>query len=251
MKRTTRRRGRGAGWLAAALLAAALPAAGTEADVGRLVMGRTTYPAGSWALDSFFTYTAARLDSPASDASRFKFELERGLSERLSLGAGLKTAPGRRNAIQPGRLILGGRYLLVERPFQLAPFAEYLPSLRGQADEAEFGFEALKHFGPASLLAAYSGELEKAPGRARRLGSSLLLGPLYRFGLDGLAGAQWLYMDDGSHCLNFMLGGAVSRNIFLALEPRIGLERPSPDLELVLQLHLYFGPHDRGGWLLD
>lgn len=218
-----------------------------ELDIGRLAMGRTTYPAKSWAFDTFNAYTVEKRKDPAGDHMVSEFELERGETNRFGWEVGVKTTNASRGRLQLGRGMVAARYLAVEEPLQVALAAEYLPSLRKKSDEWEVELEALKNIGPFSAVLQYEGEVNEK----RDLESSLIAGPLYRFGLQGLAGPQWVYASNGAHSLNFIVGGSISRRIFLSLQPRIGMTRQAPDFQLLLELHVFFGPYALGGWGLN
>ena len=230
-----------------ALVLACVLQAHAELDIGRLAMGRTTYPAKSWAFDTFHDYTAARLNDPTADRMRSDFELERGETDRFGWEVALETTRANRDRLQLGHGAIGARYLAIEQPLQVALAAEYLPSLRKKPDEWEVEIEALKNIGPFSGVLQYSGEVNER----RDLESTLILGPIYRFGLQGLAGPQWIYEGDGGHSLNLLVGGSISRRLFISFQPRIGLTRQAPDLKILLELHAFFGPYALGGWGLQ
>ena len=226
-------------------------AAGAELDFSRATMGRTTYPAGSWVLDTSQRYSMAKAREASADTFQAEAELEHGVTERLTWEAGLESTDVRRDAIQPGHGVLAARYMALASPFQIAPVAEYRPSLRMQADEWEFGVEALKNYEQFSLIFQGMGESSKDPGGPRSLQANILVGPLYRFGLNGIAGVQWLYVSDGTNYIASQIGGAVSKNIFLGVAPRFGLSRRSTDFQIGVKLHFYFGDYRRQAFGLD
>ncbi|MFA6319242.1 MAG: hypothetical protein WC943_17650, partial [Elusimicrobiota bacterium] len=223
------------------VLAVSSPPARAAVDFSRATMGRTTYPAGSWVLDTSQHFTMDRTRDPSRDTVQSEVELEHGQTERFSWSVGLQTLESRRDQVQLGRGIAGFRYLAVTAPLQIAPVAEYRPSLRRRADEWDLGFEALKNFERFSLIVQGMVESGKEPGAGRRHTGSLLAGPLYRFGLNGIAGLQWLYESDCRHYLAAEVGGAVSKNIFLGVAPRFGLSERSAAFQLGIKLHIYFG----------
>lgn len=218
-----------------------------ELDMGRLVMGRTTYPAGSWALDSFHNYSAPRLKEPGADRLQSEVELERGETERFGWELGLKTSRLSRQLLQWDRAFAEARLLTLERPLQLAAAANVSAPLRGGRGEGELELEALKNWGAVSWVLQCEAELEGGGD----VSGSFVTAPLFRFGLQGLAGPAWSYDSGGRHSIGGVVGGAVSRSLFLGLQPRVGLSRRSPDVELLLELHLFFGPYSLGGWGLQ
>lgn len=230
--------------IAAALAAtAACAPAGAELDVGRLVLGRVMYPPNSWAFDTFYAYGAPRLRSPDDDTFKAEFELERGASERFGWEIGLDTS-GMRHGQRLSRAGAGARALVLEAPFDLAFQAEWLPSLRNGAPEWELEMEALKNVGAYSFVAQPSVEVE--PGR--KLEASLIAGPFARFGLNGVLGAQAKYSSDGFWFGQGVVGGAVGRNLFLSVVPRVGLNARAPDLQVLVELHALFGSYALGAW---
>jgi hypothetical protein len=82
-----------------------------ELDIGRLAMGRTTYPAKSWAFDTFNVYAAEKRNDPAGDHMVSEFELERGETNRFGWELGVKTTDAGRGRLQLGRGNAG--YLVV------------------------------------------------------------------------------------------------------------------------------------------
>ena len=240
-------------WVLGALLGLGAPGlpARAEVDFSRATMGRTTYPAGSWVFDTTQLYTMPKGRDASADKFQSEAEVEHGLTERFSWSAGLETVNARRDGVQLGRGILGARYLALPAPLQLTPFAEYRPSLRRKADELEFGLEAMKNYEHFSLIFQGSGQSAKDPGAARRQTGSVTTGPLYRFGLNGIAGVQWLYVTDGTNYLASQIGGAVSKNIFLGLAPTFGLSRRAADFQIGAKIHVYFGDYRRQVFGLD
>lgn len=221
-----------------------------DVDIARLTMGRTTYPQNSWTVDIFSTQIMPDIHDQAKDIFWQKLQLEHGYTDRLSLGAGVKTKRAERDFFTADRLILQTRYLMIKQPLQLTPFIGFLPSLRGSSSEWEFGFEALKNQGPWSVLVHYEGELKKEPNGKMEIESSVFPGIYYRFGLNGIGGVEWHYTSNGAHAVHGVLGGRVSKNIFLAIQQHFGLTKQSPDIMFTLQLNFYFGPQRLGGWEL-
>lgn len=231
--------------LSAALLALAPTAASSELDIGRLVAGRTMYAEGAWALDSFHTYSAPSLRDPAADSFRASFELERGQTRRFNWESGLTTTRARRDLLRLDRLAFGVRGLALDSPLELALAAEWAPSLQGEGPEWEAEAETLLNLGRnCALVGQYSGEIE--PGL--ELHHQFILGPLLRFGLQGLAGLQAVYQTHGFWSAQAVIGGAVSRNVFISVQPRVGINERAPDAAVMLELHGLFGPYAFGAW---
>ncbi|MBI5623965.1 MAG: hypothetical protein HY924_09315 [Elusimicrobia bacterium] len=214
-------------------------------DFSRATMGRTTYPEGSWIVDTTQRYTVRRTGDPSGDTFRSSVELEHGQTERFSWTAGLETTDARRDRVQPGRGVLAARYMAVTAPLQVTPRAEYRPSLRRQAEEWELGFEALKNFERLSIVFNGNAQSSQEPGEKRLYVGSVMLGPLYRFGLNGIAGVQWVQGTDGNRHLATQVGGAVSKNIYLGVDSHFGLSRRAPDLQAAVKVHFYFGAYRR------
>jgi hypothetical protein len=237
-------------WLSLAGTLAAASAALADHDIYRLVVGRVTYPAGGWVLDADSDYSLARLSDGSADEFQFTGELEWGATDRLSVGVGLSTTQARRDLVAPGRAILEARYRVLDRPFQLASIAEFKPSLQGESSEWEVGAEVLKNARAYSLLLIYAGELEEEGG-ARRFASHLAAGPFFRFGLQGGAGLLLRLKPERVRILSALLGGAVSKNVFVALEPRFALSDAAPDFGIGIQVHFYRGTYGVGSWLFE
>lgn len=203
------------------------------------------YRPGTWALDSFHSYTSGRVRDPGSDNAKSEFEIERGQSERLGLEIGLETTRARRDKLQLDRMGFAVRGLAVESPVEVALEGAWAPSLLGREPEWETEAEAITNLGDRwSVVFQYSGEIEAG----RRLEHKLIVGPLCRFGLQGLAGLHAVYAAEGAFSLQATVGGAVSRRVFLAVTPRAGLTRRAPDAALMVELHAVFGPYALGAW---
>lgn len=224
----------------AALLA--VPAA-AELDIGRLVMGRATYPRGSWVLDTFTRYEAARLSDSSADTLQTDVELERGQTDRFGWELAAKTAEAARDRVQWGSL--GGelRYLALQRPAQLA-LAAHPTMRRDKPGELELEAETLKNIGSLTAVLQYSFET----AARQKPEHALETAGLWRFGLQGLAGPSWTYHSAGRHQLGAIVGGAVARKMFLGIHPKAGIGRGAPDFEMGLEFHVFFGPYALGAW---
>ena len=235
--------------LALILFPVAPLSAGAHAEIGRLTMGRTTYPARSWIVNAAETYTASNLSDPVADTFASELEVKRGVTDRLTLEFVLETREARRDRIQADRLGAEALCRLLDRPFQLAANLEVLPSLHGEAPEVGFGFEVMHNHGPSAFLLRYEGEADKEEGEGYQFAHRLEPSAFYRFGLHGLVGTGLeIQPAAGAHSLALSLGGSVSKNIFLAVQPRFAITSRASDFALHLQLQLYFGPYGLGSW---
>ncbi len=251
-------RGRRAGSAATVLflLCAAAPAHGHDGlPIDRVTMGRTTYPQGSYVLQFFGDYFAQDLAQPRADMLETAWVLQHGLSDRLTAGIDLETRVQRRDRFEPEFLGILAGYRVLDRPGQLALFGSLLPSLKGGAARGRFGAEGLKNLNSWSFFFLCGGEIEeerKEGESETELEVEIEPGTFYRFGLHGVAGLEWEVLPrSGEQSLDFVLGGSVSKNLFLAIEPKLGITSGSPDLRLRIQVQLYSGPYGLGGWGLD
>lgn len=232
-------------------LAAGPVLADTSIDPARQIMGRTTYPAKAWAVSTELDYNLNSIKNEGQDTAGQEIVLNYGLTEAWSAGAGIESREGPRSSFVYDRLVFGTRYQVLKRPFQLAPFVEYLPSLRQGADEWKLGLEALKNYGNISFQFVGYGKSHKEPGSARELKGMLHFGPYYRFGTTGMAGVMWGYQTDGSSSLHLHSVTNFGKNVFLGIEPKFGLSRRAPDLGIDFLLGVYFGPYSLLDWILE
>lgn len=225
----------------------------SDTEIGRLTMGRATYPAGAWSFVLLQTYAASDLSDPRGDTFSSKLAIYRSATDRLTLGAVFKTqARQRRERMAGDRIGLGARYRIVDRPFQLAPSFFVLPSLRGEAPEVELGFEALRNRGPLGLSFTYEAEAEKEEGEGYEISHEIEPAAFYRFSLHGMIGsALEMKLASGATSLEIAVGGGVSRNVFMAIEPKVGLSDRAADFALHLQFQVYLGPYGLGSWGLQ
>ena len=234
-----------------AALAAGPVRADTSIDPARQLMGRTTYPAKAWAVRTELEYNLNSIGDESRDTAGHEVILNYGLTDAWSAGAGIESGAGRRDSYVYDRLAFGTRYMALKRPFQLAPFAEYLPSLRRGPGEWELGLEALKNYGNIFFQFVGYGKSYKDPASARGLKGVLHLGPYYRFGTNGMAGIMLGYQTNGISTLHLHYAGALGKNVFLGFEPKFGLSRRAPDLSVDFHLGMYFGPYGLLDWILE
>ncbi|MEK7721464.1 MAG: hypothetical protein AAB359_03650 [Elusimicrobiota bacterium] len=258
MKRIVRGR-RGAGFqvcggiifVCLAALAAGPVRADTSIDPARQIMGRSTYPAKAWAVSTELDYNLNSIGDEGRDTAEHELLLNYGLTEVWSAGAGIESREGARSSFVYDRLVFGTRYQVLKRPFQLAPFAEYLPSLRQGAGEWKLGLEMLKNYGRIFFQFVGYGESYKDPGTARELKGLFHIGPYYRFEGGSMVGGMWKYQTDGVSEFHLHYSFALGKSIFLGFEPKIGLSRRAPDLRVDFLLGIYFGPYSLLDWTLE
>lgn len=222
-----------------------------DVDIASLTMGRMTTPVSSWLLNLETTYRIPELRDAKKDSALYLARVEHGVTDALTLEGGVRSAGIRRDDATLDRAVLGGRLLAVKGPVLVTPTVAVLPSLRGDAASWELGLSALRNVGKASFLLSSETEAERDPASGWEATQSVEAAALMRFGLCGLGGVDWEYKTNGSHTLALILGGSLSRSIFLSLEPRFGLTPQAQDFSIRFLLGLYRGPARFGGWGLD
>lgn len=220
-------------------------------DIASLTMGRMTDPRGSWLLDLDTVYRIPEIRDATKDSALYLARVEHGVTDRLTLEGGVQSAGTRRDDAALDRAILGGRFLAIRGPVLVTPTLAVLPSLRGEAASWEIGLSALRNAGKASFLLSTETEVERDSASGWDASHTVEAAALMRFGLRGLGGLAWEYKTNGSHTLDLILGGSLSRDIFLSLEPQFGLTSQARDFSIRLLLSLYRGPALFGGWGLD
>jgi len=240
------------GVIVACLALAAGPAqADTSIAPARQIMGRTTYLENAWVVETELDYNLASIKDESRDTAEHELKLGGGLTDAWSVETGIESREGPRRAFVYDRLAFGTRYRVLKRPFQLAPFVEYLPSLRREPDEWKLGLETLKNYGKLFFQFVGFGESQKEPGAARELKGTVHLGPYYRFESGNMAGVMWFYRTDGASEVHLHYTAPLGKNVFLGLEPKFGLSRRAPDLSVDFLLGLYFGPYGLLDWTLE
>lgn len=245
--------GSGAAALFACLAAlAAVPAsADTSIDPARQIMGRTTYPAGALSIETELDYSMPDIRNESLDTAGHELQAAYGLTDNWNAEAGVESRKGPRRSFVYDRLNIATRYMVLKRPFQLAPFFGYLPSLRKEPDEWKLGLEALKNYGNLYFQFVGYAESAKEPASARKLTGNVLFGPYMRFGTGSMAGVMWAYGTDGRSMLHLHYAAAMGKNVFLGFEPKAGLSRRAPDFGADLLLGIYFGPYGLLDWVLE
>lgn len=262
MERTGRRSFRGrktagaggrAGIISAclAVLTAGQALADTSIDPARQLMGRTTYPAKAWTIETEMSYNLASIRDESRDTAGHELGFDYGLTDRWSVETGIESREGPRRAIVYDRLAFGTRYKVLKRPFQLTPFVEYLPSLRQGADEWKLGLEQMKNYGNLVFQLIGSLESETEPDGTRKSVGYFHLGHYYRFGAGSMAGVMLGYKTNGESMLHLHYAGAMGKTVFLGFEPKIGLSRNAPDASCDFLLGIYFGSYGLLDWLIE
>ena len=242
------------GWVffaCVAALAAGPAGADTSIDPARQLMGRTTYPAKAWTIETALDYKMPKIGDASRDTAQHELKMDYGVTDAWSVETGLESREGPRRAFVYDRMAFGTRYRMLERPFQLTPFVEYNPSLRKEADEWKLGLEALKNSGNMAFHFIGNVLSEKQTGSARELIGAIHVGPYYRFGTGGMAGVMWKYQTDGLNELHLHYAGALGKSFFIGIEPKLGLSRRAPDYSVDFLLGLYFGPYGLLDWLMQ
>ncbi|MEK7383337.1 MAG: hypothetical protein AAB262_08635 [Elusimicrobiota bacterium] len=234
-----------------AALAAGPAGADTSTDPARQIMGRTTYPVGAWTIETALDYDMTKTSDESRDTAQHELEFDYGVTDAWSVGTGIESREGPRRALIYDRLGFGTRYRVLERPFQLTPFVQYLPSLRSEPDEWKLGVEALRNSGNMVFQFVGHAHSEKQPGSAREVKGRLHAGPYYRFGTGSMVGFMWAYQTDGFNELHLHYAAALGKNCFLGLEPKMGLSRSAPDYSVDFLLGFYFGPYGLLDWLMQ
>ncbi|MBI4133977.1 MAG: hypothetical protein HY475_00985, partial [Candidatus Terrybacteria bacterium] len=162
-------------------------------------------------------------------------------------------------------------YRLISEPFELAPIVGVFPIVPNKRTEFLLGVDALKNLGHWTLHLGYANEFKQGEGETAYGGNHHVLEPgvFYRFGLHGIMGVQYTYqtlppivtlvqtpfgpMSVTTPATTIgmwgpVLGGSISKNMFLGLAQRFGVNRSSPDYMTTLQFQLYFGPYALGSW---
>lgn len=235
------------------LLSTAPP--GARADVGtdpeRAIMGRTTYPAGSWTVEVESEYDARNLRDETQDSLSKSVMVEHGFSADWFLAAGASSHERRRGETAADIVIIEIHRRLIHKPLELALFGRYDGSVRGRPDHLSGGLELAKNIGRWGARFFYQAESAKEPGRPRQGVHHINVGPYYRFGLQGMVGVMLHQESLGVSEVRLSLASALNESLFLGVEPKFGLSRSASDFGLDLSLSLYFGEFGLGEWLLD
>lgn len=219
-------------------------------DMARIVQGRTTYSKGASVLNLAYDQASPRWSDPSKDTVESEVELEHAFTDRLDLSAAAQAQETRRSQAHVNRLAFETDYRLLDAPFQVAPRLGIAPSIRGEGLQFQLGSTELKNIGEWTLMLDYEAEFGQTPGRTSFavLQHQFETGVFYRFGLRGLTGTTWEYDTTGESQAGLVLGGSISKNIFLGYKQQFPLNRKSPSSESELLLSFYFGPTALAGW---
>jgi hypothetical protein len=223
------------------LLARVARADDSNTDIARLTMGSPVFPSGAWAIELTPIYSMHNWTHPSKDTLQPDLSVVHAFTERLSLAVAYEGLDNPRDTFRPAEVNVEGRYLLLEAPFMLAPYVLVGVPFENQPFNALVGAQALKNLGNFALRVIAEGEGYQALNGVN-LHGDFEGGGFYRFGINGVIGATLQYRTDEGLSINPVVGGRVSPNIFLAMQPSVGLTHGAPDFELLLQLTFYFGP---------
>ena len=227
-------------------LAAVARADDSNTDIARLTMGSPVFPEGAWALELTPIYTMHRWNDASGDTLEPSASLVHAFTERLTVAVGYEGIDGPRSIFRPAEVNVEGRYLVLDAPFLLAPYVLVGIPFINQPASGLIGAQALKNLGSVSLRAVAEGEVDQALGGVTFRGD-FEGGAYYRFGINGVIGAGLTYQTQVGLFLSPVVGGRVGSNIFLSMQPSVGLTRGTPAVELLLQLTFYLGPFRAAG----
>ena len=218
--------------------------------IGRLTMGRATYPRGSLSLDVTHEYRMKKWTDPTRDTLRGVYEFGYGWRDDVTVEVIAKTRVARRDTYALDRVGAGVTARLMLLPVQVAPYIRFQASVRGAAPSVDIGFQMIRNQGPWTFFMQQEAEIQKrSSGGISGLDEyEIKPGVFYRFGLRGLGGAFWRYQTNGDHALDFILGGSIGRHLFLGIEERLGLTSQATDAMTGIHLSLYTGRDALGGW---
>ena len=248
MKRKTLRSTLAAAWVAALFLSAA--AAFAQEQISHVVIGRLTHPKDVWMLHSNWEQAAPRWRDSSQDTVASDIDVEYGVTDDLTLGAGMSAADASRGQTRFDLATVEAAYMLPVSYLQVAPDIQATLSTRGLAPQWEFRLPVMKNIGMWSLLGHASLTREAGPS-GLMTGHELEVWSMRRLGLASVAGIGWNYSNTKRHMIEFPMGGAVGQNIFLAIEPMFGLTPSSADFALRVQLHFIYGPYSFGAWSME
>jgi hypothetical protein len=213
----------------------------SNTDIARLTMGSPVLPDGSWVIELTPIYTMHVWKDPAADTLQPIVSVAHAFTERLSLAVSYEGLDVARTLFKPAEVNVEARYLVLDVPFMLAPYLLVGIPFPNQPASLLVGAQALKNLGSFSLQGIAEGESFQTIGGLGFKGD-LVGGAYYRFGINGIVGTAVEYQTDQGLSLNPLIGGRVSSNMFLAVQPSIGLTHGAPALQMLLQLTFYFGP---------
>ncbi|MDA8132093.1 MAG: hypothetical protein M0011_11380 [Elusimicrobia bacterium] len=219
-------------------------------DPARQIMGRVTYPAKAWTIDSWLDYHLNKFKDENRDTLSHTLELGYGFTDSLSMEWGIESREGPRRSFIYDRLQLEARYQVLKRPFQLAPVLGYAPSLRGGPDRLELALEAIKNSGDY-FFQFMGGADSENEGSGRELGGSVQLGVYHRFGAGSVVGGAWKYQSDGEQELSVPVSVVLGKDVFFGFTPSFGLSRRAPELSALFLVDIYFGPYALLDWMLE
>jgi hypothetical protein len=218
----------------------------SNTDIARLTMGSPVFPSGSWVFEATPILSMNAWSNPSQDTLEPIVSVAHAFTDTFTLALNYEGQDAARDAFKPSEVNIEGRYLVLDAPLLLAPYALVGVPFPGQSLSVLAGLEAVKNLGPVTLRGLAEGEgYGEHQGVAFR--GNFSAGAYYRFGLNGIVGGALEYQTDGGLAIEPLVGGRVSPNLFLAMQPSIGLTRGAPDFRLFLQLTFYWGPFRASG----
>lgn len=221
-----------------------------QVDIGQLTMGRVTLPERGFSVDLMHEYRMREWHDPTRDTLRGTYEAGYGLRDGLSLDLISMTRSANRTAYVLARVGAGVTLRVLDQPLQIAPFVRALPSVRGRDFQLETGLKAARNYGNFTAFMYHKADFDKnrSSGAYGFDEYEVEPGLLYRFGLRGVAGVEWEYHTTGEHVLGILFGGSLSRQLFLGIEEKFGLNGRTADATTRIQLSFYFGRTALGSW---
>ncbi len=252
----------------------AAPARAALEDIGRITMGRTTFPRHAWVLDLFEDEVVPRWAIPVGHTLSQRVVAAYGVTDRLSVGLIETTLHAERSTLNTLKADEWGGfagYRVLDEPFEFTPLLVALPVAPNKKAAFVVGGDLLKNVGNWTFHLGYIDEFEQGEGETAYGGNHHIVEPgvFCRFGLHGLVGVHYMYQTFPAMVSTIptpfgsipvttpagdiqmwgpVLGGSISKNLFLGLEQRFGMTRQSPAYMTTLQFQIYFGPYALGSW---
>jgi hypothetical protein len=213
-----------------------------DVDVEKLTMG-LTLPARGLTVGYLPEYVFTDVSDPTQDTVEHQLVVEYGLFERVTIGTGIESADAGRDEFIVDNLLFTAKYgLPAIKRFSFAAAIDIQPAVTERDTQYSLSLESLIDLEPFAVHLLTIGDIEREDGETE-LGAELLGGIFYRFGLNGFTGLQVEYEVGDKLLLHTSLSGRVSKNVFLSVEPEIGLNAAAPDLAMHFHLSFYVGPY--------
>lgn len=257
--------------LALAALLVAAPADALTGDIGRLTMGRVTSPKGAWVFDLYQDHVVPRWSPGTHHVLSQRVVTAYGVSDRFTAAAVALADHAEHEWRSADRWGTAAAVRVLDEPLQVAALAVALRHASGRRFEFAAGADLLMNVGSWSAQLRYFDEFRQGEGESAVGGNHHILEPglYYRFGLHGIVGIKYLFqtlppavfLAQGPmgpvpvplpartiRMIGPVMGGSISKNLFLGLDQSFGMGRDSPTFITTLQFQLYFGPYALGSW---